>query len=44
MVPLWPWPRVVTARRARAGGAHWPGPAKGWAVGLASWAWPREPL
>jgi hypothetical protein len=35
MVLLWPWPRVVAACRARAGRAHWPGLAKGLAVGLA---------
>jgi hypothetical protein len=40
MVPLWLWPRLVSARRAPVGRARWHGPTKG----LASWAWPREPL
>jgi hypothetical protein len=43
MVSLWPQPRVVTSCHARAGHAHWPGPAKGLAMDLASWDGPKGP-
>jgi hypothetical protein len=43
MVSLWPQPRVVTSCHERAGHAHWPGPAKGLAMDLASWDGPKGP-